>query len=184
MVLEQTENNILLLKNRYNYNIISSKKGVRCMLRTAGLQEAEEIYKLNTELFVVLNNLRGDIYNPIAFPMIFIKSMINSLNSDYIIVEDDDKIVGYALIEERVSPYKEYEGFIEDHYAFIYELVVLPEYRTKGYGKTLIEEAINWAKKRNLDSIELNVLSNNYNARAFYDRIGFEEYQIKLRRKI
>lgn len=52
------------------------------MLRLAILDDIEEIYKLNTELFIVLNNLREDIYNPIAFPNIFIKSMIESLNSD------------------------------------------------------------------------------------------------------
>ena len=154
------------------------------MLRLAILDDIEEIYKLNTELFIVLNSLREDIYNPIAFPKIFIKSMIESLNSDYIIVEDDDKIVGYALIEERVSPYNDYEGFVEEHYAFIYELVVLPEYRNKGYGKVLIDEATKWAKERKLESIELNVLNHNYSARAFYDTVGFEEYQIKLRRKI
>ena len=30
----------------------------------------------------------------------------------------------------------------------------------------------------------LNVLENNYSAKAFYERNGFEEYQIKLRKKI
>lgn len=90
------------------------------MLRLASLDDIDEIYNLNTELFLVLNNLRDDIYNPVGFPKIFIKSMINSLNSDYIVIEDDDKIVGYALIEERVSPYKDYEAFVEDRFAFIY----------------------------------------------------------------
>ena len=100
------------------------------------------------------------------------------------LIEDDDKIVGYALIEERKSPYDEYDSFVEDHYAFIYELVVLPEYRIKGYGRKLMEEAQKWAKSRKLTSIELNVLSNNHSAKAFYERNGFEEYQVKLRKEI
>lgn len=154
------------------------------MVKIASLEDVDEIYNLNTELFIFLNELKNEIYNPIAFPRIFIESMINSLNSDYIIIEEDDKIIGYALIEERVSPYKDYEAFVEDHYAFIYELVVLPEYRTKGYGRKLIEEAKKWAENRKLTSIELNVLENNYSAKAFYERNGFEEYQIKLRKKI
>ena len=131
------------------------------MVKIASLEDVDEIYNLNTELFIFLNELKSEIYNPIAFPRIFIESMINSLNSDYIIIEEDDKIIGYALIEERVSPYKDYEAFVEDHYAFIYELVVLPEYRTKGYGRKLIEEAKKWAENRKLTSIELNVLENN-----------------------
>lgn len=154
------------------------------MLRIANTYDIDEIYNLNTELFVVQNELKPEIYNPIAFPKIFIKSMINSLNSDYILIEDDEKIIGYALIEERESPYREYDSFVEDHYAFIYEIVILPEYRTKGYGRKIIEEATRWASKRKLTSIELNVLSNNYSAKAFYESNGFKEYQIKFRKKI
>jgi len=154
------------------------------MLRIANNEDIDDIYNLNTELFIVLNELKGEIYNPIAFPRVFISSMINSSYSDYILIEDDDKIVGYALIEERKSPYDEYDSFVEDHYAFIYELVVLPEYRIKGYGRKLMEEAQKWAKSRKLTSIELNVLSNNHSAKAFYERNGFEEYQVKLRKEI
>lgn len=154
------------------------------MLRIANTYDIDEIYNLNTELFVVQNELKPEIYNPIAFPKIFIKSMINSLNSDYILIEDDEKIIGYALIEERESPYREYDSFVEDHYAFIYEIVILPEYRTKGYGRKIIEEATRWASKRKLTSIELNVLSNNYSAKAFYESNDFKEYQIKFRKKI
>ena len=56
------------------------------MLRIANLDDVNEIYNLNTELFVVLNELKGDIYNPIGFPMDFITSIIKSNDSDYILV--------------------------------------------------------------------------------------------------
>ncbi len=154
------------------------------MLRIANCDDTEAIYNLNEQLFKVLNELKGDIYNPVAFPKSFISSMIKSNESDYILIEDDDKVVGYALIEQRESPYTEYSAFVEDHYAFIYELVVLPEYRTKGYGKQIVNEAEKWAKQRNLTSIELNCLSNNYSAKAFYERTGFGEYQVKLRKNV
>lgn len=154
------------------------------MFKIAQLNDTDDIYKLNTELFMVLNELKENIYNPVGFPDTFIKSMIISKESDYILAIDDEKVIGYALIEERVSPFKEYDSFVEDHYAFIYELVILPEYRNKGYGKKIIEEAEKWAKARNLTSIELNALSNNYSARAFYERSGFEEFQVKLRKEI
>lgn len=154
------------------------------MFKIADLNDIQDIYKLNTELFLVLNQLNENIYNPISFPESFIKSMIISKESDYILAIDDEKIIGYALIEERVSPFKEYDSFVEDHYAFIYEIVMLPEYRNKGYGKKIIEEVTKWAKSRMLTSIELNALSNNYSARAFYERVGFEEFQVKLRKDI
>ncbi len=154
------------------------------MIRIANENDIEQIYNLNTELFIVLNSLNDKIYNPIGFPKQFINIMIKSHESDYIVIEDDDKIIGYVLIEKRESPYKTYESFKEDEFAYIYEVVILPEYRLKGYGKYLIEEAQKWAKKRNLKSIELNVLSNNYSAIAFYEKVGFENYQIKMRKNI
>lgn len=154
------------------------------MLRIANEQDINDIYNLNTELFVVLNELKGEIYNPIGFPLEFITSMIRSKDSDYILVEDDDKIIGYALIEERQSPFNQYSSFKEDNFAYIYELIILPEYRFKGYGREIINKAKEWAKLRKLTSIELNVLNNNYSARAFYENVGFEEYQIKMRKEI
>lgn len=154
------------------------------MLRIASLEDIDYIYSLNTELFIVLNGLNERIYNPIGFPKEFISSMIKSKDSDYILVEDDDKIIGYALIEKRESPSKLYEAFKEDKFAYIYEVVILPEYRSKGYGTSLIEMAEKWAKDRNLTSIELNALENNYSAKAFYENIGFEKYQVKLRKNI
>ncbi len=154
------------------------------MTRIANMQDVDQIYNLNTELFIVLNTLNDRIYNPIGFPMDFIKAMISSPDSDYIVIEDDDKIIGYILIEKRESPYKIYDSFKEDEFAYVYEVVILPEYRLKGYGKYLIDEANTWAKERGLKSIELNVLSNNYNAIAFYEKVGFENYQIKMRKDV
>lgn len=154
------------------------------MIRNAVLEDIDEIYNLNTELFIVLSELKKDIYNPIGFPKEFITSIINSNESDYIVIEEDDKIIGYSLIEERKSPFKKYPNFKEDHFASIDELVILPQYRTKGYGKILMKESEKWAKKRNLTSLEISVLNNNYNARAFYEKSGFEEFQLKLRKGI
>lgn len=154
------------------------------MIRNAVLEDIDEIYNLNTELFIVLSELKKDIYNPIGFPKEFITSIINSNESDYIVIEEDDKIIGYSLIEERKSPFKKYPNFKEDHFASIDELVILPQYRTKGYGKILMEESEKWAKKRNLTSLEISVLNNNFNARAFYEKSGFEEFQLKLRKGI
>lgn len=154
------------------------------MIRIADENDADAISKLNKELFTVLNELKGDIYNPVAFPKYFINSMIKSHEADYILIEEDNKVVGYALIEQRESPYTEYSAFVEEHFAYIYELVVLPEYRSMGYGKQMLKEAEAWAKVRGLSSIELNCLSNNDDAKAFYEKTGFGEYQVKLRKDV
>lgn len=154
------------------------------MLRLANENDVENIYALNTELFKVLNNLDEKTYNPYAFPQDMILSLINSKRSDYILCEEDDKIIGYVLIEEGSTPSDKIVSFKKNNYAVIDEIIILPEYRMKGYGKILMDEATNWAKNRNLSSIELYVLANNYGAIAFYENDGFEEFQKKMRKEI
>ncbi len=154
------------------------------MVRIANEYDVDSIYELNTELFKVLNTLDNKTYNPYAFPKDMILSLINSEKSDYILYEEDERIIGYVLIEKASTPSNKIISFKENNYAIIDEIVILPEYRMKGYGKTLMEESTNWAKSRGLSSIELYVLSNNYGAIAFYENDGFEEFQKKMRKII
>lgn len=154
------------------------------MIRLANLDDVEDISSLNIQLFNLLNILKEDVYNPIGLPLNFIASMIKEKDSDYILCVEDERVVGYALVEKRSSPSNVYDSFKEDNFVYVYEIVVLPEYRLKGYGKELLDGITEWGKNRSLTSIELNVLSNNYNAIAFYGCEGFSNYQIKLRKNI
>ena len=52
---------------------------------------------------------------------------------------------------------------------------VVEEERSKGTGSYLVESVKTWAQRRNLDYVELNVLSNNDRAISVYQREGFEE---------
>lgn len=154
------------------------------MLRKAVIDDIEDIYNLDTELFIVLSELEPDVYNPVSFPKDYIKAMINSEDSDYIIVEEDEKVIGYCLIEKRAAPCERFESLKKDEFAYIDEVVILPEYRMKGYGKELMDCANEWAKEKGLKTIELNALAKNYSACAFYERFGFREYQIKYRKEV
>lgn len=154
------------------------------MIRIANEDDVENIYELNEELFKVLNSLNSTIYNPEAMPKDMIRSMINSQKADYILCEEDERIIGYVLVEKAATPSDRISSFKEYNYAMIEEIVVLPEYRMKGYGKILIDEATSWAKEKKLDAIELCVLSNNYNAIAFYENAGFEELQKRMRKEV
>lgn len=56
--------------------------------------------------------------------------------------------------------------------ARIHKLYLLPTYHGHGIGKELLSHAENWARKRNLKEIELNVNRGNP-AQHFYARNGF-----------
>ncbi|WP_448587317.1 N-acetyltransferase family protein [Thermocrinis sp.] len=57
----------------------------------------------------------------------------------------------------------------------IHELVVLPEYRSMGVGKILLNRAIQYFKERGLDTAELWVGDENTRALEFYKKHGFKE---------
>lgn len=56
----------------------------------------------------------------------------------------------------------------------IYGLGVLPEYRSKGYGRGILERAIEKLKESNAKEILLQVAVNNENALSLYKSCGFE----------
>ena len=55
----------------------------------------------------------------------------------------------------------------------VHKLYILPHHHKKSYGKTLLEAAIHFGKKYDIDFLELNVNKQNP-AVSFYSKIGFE----------
>ena len=91
--------------------------------------------------------------------------------------EDLSTIV--LILNNKIEGYLSYK--IKERYAKkldVDQLVVAEESRNKGFGKMLIEEAKNIAKKNNCHRIELNCWLFNENALAMYDHLGFEKQRI------
>ena len=57
----------------------------------------------------------------------------------------------------------------------IHELFVHPNYRRRGIGSILVEKAIEYAKSKKRKIAGLWVGVENYNAKKFYERLGFKE---------
>jgi len=80
---------------------------------------------------------------------------------------DKDKIIGHIILRNPNSNKDIVRlGFI----------IVNPDLRGKGYGKTLIQEAIKYAKiTLNAKEINLGVFENNESAYRCYKSVGFTE---------
>lgn len=63
--------------------------------------------------------------------------------------------------------------------ASIYSVEVLPTHRGKGYGKTLVESAIQKCQMNGCQYIELNTEVDNTVANNLYNSLGFELLGIK-----
>jgi len=86
-----------------------------------------------------------------------------------IVAELDNIIIGYGY----------FEFFLSDGYAEICFLNVCPEYRNKGIGSLLINQAVNEAFKHHwVNHIEISVRVNNKDAERLYARAGFKEKNV------
>ncbi len=64
------------------------------------------------------------------------------------------------------------------------DIVVDPEQRGRGIGMQLIHAVRSWAQARELEYIELGVLTQNENAIQLYERMEFVECRKTMRMKI
>jgi ribosomal protein S18 acetylase RimI-like enzyme len=69
-------------------------------------------------------------------------------------------------------------------YAYISDLVVLPEARGEGLGRALLERAESYARKRGAVRIRLHVLAKNAKAAELYEAFGYRDYERELERSL
>jgi len=93
-------------------------------------------------------------------------------DSIILVIEEDNKIIGTAklLIEQKFHNNFSKMGHIED-------VVILKEYREKGYGTLLMKELIKISKENNCYKIILNCNTENID---YYKKMGFIEKGIEM----
>ena len=69
-------------------------------------------------------------------------------------------------------------------YGHISSLYVSPRYRHSGVGRRLAEAALAWFGERGLDMVQLHVLADNEAAVAFWRKMGFDDYMLRLHRRL
>lgn len=82
------------------------------------------------------------------------------------IVAADDRVIGWCDIRLDASPVRAHVGTLG--------MGLLATYRGKGIGSRLLQLAMQRARQRGLERIELSVLHDNAAARALYAQFGFQ----------
>lgn len=90
-----------------------------------------------------------------------------------LVLTEDNHIVGTCSF--GASRFAEMEGYGE-----IISIYLLPTYTGKGYGKMLLQKALEELAKEGYQDIFLWVLEENRNARGFYEKMGFQKREIYL----
>jgi len=100
------------------------------------------------------------------------------------VAEVDNRAVGFMSL--RVEP----SSAEEDLYCkpatsvFVYDLHISPGFRGNGIGKRLLSKADEYAVKRNIPYIKLQVFAGNTHGRAVYQALGYQEVAVTMVKQI
>lgn len=102
--------------------------------------------------------------------------------NELFVLEDNNKIVASARInQEQVSEYKNAKWNYpapDNQVMVLHTLVVDPDEKGKGYGKTFVAFYENYAKENGCKYLRMDTNALNTNARALYKKLGYNEVSI------
>lgn len=99
--------------------------------------------------------------------------LLNKNRKTFVYVKDDEYIAEASLVFNKED--KDYT--IPGKRIFLSRIIVKKDYRGKGYGKKLMNNIIEYAKKENYEEISLGVNLDNYVAFKLYVDLGFTKIQ-------
>ena len=117
------------------------------------------------ELYQQLNS--DDIFNEFTVKNIW--KNIQNQNIKYFVAKEDCKIIAscYICIIPNLTRGGKSIGFIEN-------VITDANHRRKGIGKTVVENAIKYAKEQNCYKVVLQSANKRTDAHVFYKKTGFD----------
>lgn len=140
-------------------------------------RDHEVIAKLNRNV----HNLHAKLYpkyfkeyNYNAMKETF-KNLVKNDNFVFLVLKDHEVPIGYAWIEIKNYP----ESVFKNEYksVYVHQLSIVEGQTHKGYGKKLMNEVYDIAKKNDIDLIELDYWYENMAAKEFYKKQNFKKYR-------
>jgi GNAT superfamily N-acetyltransferase len=151
-------------------------------IRKATMNDLEAIRKLNQDLFVLENEtLDKTIDVASSFSADHKKRFIDNIKNDFVVVAIEDKaVVGYLV--GKISEAESYRnvGKIVELDSFL----VNEKFRSKKIGHRLVAELKKWAKTRGILRLRTTASAGNIKAIKFYNREGFEDYDLTLEQEL
>ena len=141
------------------------------MIRKATMSDIPTISELYREQFREMSKLIPDFIKEGDQSKEFIENTITNKESDILVYENDGMIVGFILLQAKTRP--DFPFMLPGRYCYIMDIIVTKNHRGKGFGTALMNAAKDWAKERDCNFINLDVLVNNPGAIKLYSKLGF-----------
>lgn len=143
------------------------------MIRDAELRDLNEIEILYENLFKDMSEMNSYYIKEAKQDVSFIKMAMNSEDYKLFVAEEDKKVVGFIVAS--ISETNKFNCIVEHRFLYIIDLYVDKNYRGKKIATKLIDKAFTYAREKDLDHVELSVLSENAGAQKLYEKLGFRE---------
>ncbi len=110
-----------------------------------------------------ISKIENSSFSVGAYSLIMLKSMIYSNSSFTVVIEENNKIIGYGTAAKLNKNSMDIES-----------IAILPGYQKKGYGTKLIDAIEDEIKNRSYKTVILEVREKNENAKNFYLNHGYK----------
>lgn len=151
-------------------------------VRIGTVEDIQIITRLHNQFNEMMAQLQSRDYLSISEDESWIRKNFQNTQLTYLLIEAEGEVRGLILVESVET--NRTTSSISQRYAYINQLVIAEQYRGYGYGHALLKSVKEWAKKRQLAYIQLNVLTNNVAALMFYEKEGFQDLQKIMRLSI
>ena len=141
------------------------------MVRIAKLTDIPTISELYREQFKEMSKLIPDFIKEGAQSIEFLEKTISNEDSDILVCENDNKIIGFVLLQAKIRP--DFDFMLPGKFCYIMDIIVTEIHRNKGFGTALMNSAKDWAKEQGCSFINLDVLVNNSGAVKLYEKLDF-----------
>lgn len=141
----------------------------------------ESVFKLFIDLFTYMesNGLMVKLAEDGAAQWgRFIKRTLNKTGK-LLIAADNERIIGFAYGTIRITP--EYLG--GKKIGYIQYVFVEEGYRRENVGQKLVDELEAWFVEKQVDILELEVLTQSQAAMKFWDKNGYENEFLRMTKK-
>lgn len=98
------------------------------------------------------------------------------------VIPQTDEIIAYAILNTERTAARTI--FRQRTMIYINDLCVREELRRKGIGRQLFQFILDYAKKMNVDAVELDVFASNQEAVRLYESIGMKEKTRRMELKL
>lgn len=109
-----------------------------------------------------------------------ITGMIEATDTEVIVGVCGEELIASVYVSIKAAkPYLKH-----DYFAYLGFMYVKPAYRGRGINRKIIEETKNWASKKGIKEVRLDVYEDNYSAVRAYEKAGFKKHLVNMRIEI